>query len=114
MKYLFVALLLMVNTAVADEEVPLAGSSSEDGNMADFASDTPATTSTSVPKGNTDRRVIYKKRTNINFDDAIVEGTVSNPEGVYVVTPPEKQFGSLLKLRPNFHRELMRDALLLK
>ena len=59
-------------------------------------------------------KVIYRKRTAVSFDDAIVEGTTSNPEGVYVVTPPEKQFGSLLKLRPNFHRELMRDALLLK
>lgn len=59
-------------------------------------------------------KIIYRQKTTINFDDRIVEGTGTNPEGVYVVTPPEKQFGSLLKLRPNFHRELMRDALLLK
>ena len=58
--------------------------------------------------------IVYKKRTSVSFDDAVVEGNTDNPEGVYVVTPPEKQFGSLLKLRPNFHRELMRDALLLK
>jgi len=59
-------------------------------------------------------RVIYKKKTTVDFSDAIVEGEVQNPEGIYVVTPPEKKFGSLLKLRPNFHKELMRDALLLK
>lgn len=59
-------------------------------------------------------KIIYRKKTTVNFDDAVVEGAPDNPEGVYVVTPPEKQFGSLLKLRPNFHRELMRDALLLK
>ncbi len=59
-------------------------------------------------------RVVYKKRTVINFDDSIIEGEVPNPEGVYVVRPPEKKFGNLLKLRPNFHKELMRDALLLK
>ncbi|MGZ3649683.1 MAG: hypothetical protein ACXWP1_10450 [Bdellovibrionota bacterium] len=59
-------------------------------------------------------KIIYRKKTAVSFDDAVVEGTANNPEGVYVVTPPEKQFGSLLKLRPNFHRELMRDALLLK
>lgn len=59
-------------------------------------------------------RVIYKKRTVINFDDSIIEGEIANPEGVYVVRPPEKKFGSLLKLRPHFHKELMRDALLLK
>lgn len=59
-------------------------------------------------------KVIYKKKTSIDFNDAVVEGQIENPEGVYVVTPPEKKFGGLLKLRPNFHRELMRDALLLK
>lgn len=59
-------------------------------------------------------KIIYRQKTTINFDDRVVEGAGTNPEGVYVVTPPEKQFGSLLKLRPNFHRELMRDALLLK
>lgn len=59
-------------------------------------------------------KIIYKKKTAIDFNDAVVEGQIDNPEGVYVVTPPEKKFGSLLKLRPNFHRELMRDALLLK
>jgi hypothetical protein len=59
-------------------------------------------------------RIVYKQRTTVSFDDAVVEGTTNNPEGVYVVTPPAKQFGSLLKLRPNFHRELVRDALLLK
>jgi hypothetical protein len=59
-------------------------------------------------------KIIYKKRTKVDFNDAIVEGQVNNPEGVYIVTPPEKQFGSLLKLRPNFHRELIRDSLLMK
>jgi hypothetical protein len=60
------------------------------------------------------KKVIYRKKTAVSFDDAVVEGTASNPEGVYVVTPPSQSFGGLLKLRPNFHRELMRDALLLK
>lgn len=59
-------------------------------------------------------KIIYRKRTAVSFDDAVVEGAANNPEGVYVVTPPDRQTGSLLKLRPNFHRELMRDALLLK
>jgi hypothetical protein len=59
-------------------------------------------------------KIIYRKKTAVSFDDAVVEGNSNNPEGVYVVTPPPTAFGSLLKLRPNFHRELMRDALLLK
>jgi hypothetical protein len=74
------------------------------------------TVSVSPGKGASDSKtkIIYRKRTAVSFDDAVVEGAPNNPEGVYVVTPPDKQFGSLLKLRPNFHRELMRDALLLK
>ena len=59
-------------------------------------------------------KVIYRKKMAVSFDDAIVEGASNNPEGIYVVTPPEKQFGNLLKLRTNFHRELMRDSLLIK
>ncbi len=98
MKALLLLLLLLPVAAVAEDEdeIPVAG-----------LSDAPAA-------GKPGTRVIYKKKTSINFDDAIVEGASNNPEGVYVVTPPEKQFGSLLKLRPNFHRELMRDSLLLK
>lgn len=92
MKAIFFLLLLGLPAAAADKEIPVGGEA--------------------VAKPGT--RVIYKRKTSINFDDAIVEGAASNPEGVYVVTPPEKQFGSLLKLRPNFHRELMRDSLLLK
>lgn len=73
--------------------------------------------STEPAKGdskNPKAKIVYRKKTNVSFDDNVIEGAGNNPEGVYVVTPPDKQFGSLLKLRPNFHRELMRDALLLK
>ena len=63
---------------------------------------------------NPEPKIIYKKKTNIDFNDAVIEGQTDNPEGLYLVSPPEKKFGGLLKLRPNFHRELMRDALLLK
>jgi hypothetical protein len=63
-----------------------------------------------MPKPN----IVYRKKTAVSFDDAVVESNTDNPEGVYVVTPPGQSFGSLLKLRPNFHRELIRDSLLLK
>jgi hypothetical protein len=64
--------------------------------------------------GKSETKIIYRKKSTVSFDDAVVEGSPNNPEGVYVVTPPEKKFGSLLKLRPNFIRELVRDSLLLK
>ena len=59
-------------------------------------------------------KIVYRQKSAVSFDDRVVEGDTNNPEGVYVVTPPEKKFGSLLKLRPNFHRELVRDSLLMK
>ena len=79
---------------------------------ADDAED--ASTSKSSPDLGGKPTVKYLKHSAVSFDDAVVEGSTNNPEGVYVVTPPERPTGSLLKLRPNFHRELMRDALLLK
>lgn len=99
---LLLAALLAAPAFAADDEIPVVSDVEESDVAADRGADKPKT------------KVIYRKRTTINFDDAIVEGAATNPEGVYVVTPPEKQFGSLLKLRPNFHRELMRDSLLLK
>ena len=60
------------------------------------------------------KRVIYKKKTTIGLDDTLIEGQENNPEGVYVVLPKDRNFKSLLRLRKNFHKELIRDALLLK
>ncbi len=60
------------------------------------------------------KKIIYRKKTTVDFDDAVVEGKGKNPEGVYVVTPPKRKFKGLLRLRTNFHKELIRDTLLLK
>lgn len=82
--------------------------------LAAFAADDGADASgKSSPEG-AKPKITYRQHSAVSFDDAVVEGSTNNPEGVYVVTPPERATGSLLKLRPNFHRELMRDALLLK
>jgi hypothetical protein len=101
MKKLLLLALLLVATA------PAAFAADDDG----MEADTPAGKSSPDLGG---KKIIYRKKTAVSFDDAVVEGTANNPEGVYVVTPPPQTFGGLLKLRPNFHRELMRDALLLK
>ncbi len=60
------------------------------------------------------KKIIYRKKTRFNFSDAIIEGRESNPEGVYVVIPIQKNFRSLFRLRRNFHKEMIRDTLLLK
>jgi hypothetical protein len=60
------------------------------------------------------KKIIYRKQSTVDFSDAVIEGKNTNPEGIYVVTPPARKFKGLLRLRPNFHRELIRDSLLLK
>lgn len=60
------------------------------------------------------KKIIYKKKTSVDFSDAVIEGKGKNPEGIYVVTPPKRKFKGLLRLRPHFHKELIRDTLLLK
>ena len=65
--------------------------------------------------GSEDRkRIIYRKKSTVDFNDAVIEGKGTNPEGIYVVTPPQRKFRGLLRLRTNFHKELIRDSLLLK
>ncbi len=63
---------------------------------------------------NTRKKIIYRKKTKVDFSDAVVEGKGNNPEGLYVVIPKKKKFKGLLRLRRNFHKELIRDTLLLK
>lgn len=60
------------------------------------------------------KRIIYRKKSTVDFSDAVIEGKGTNPEGIYVVSPPQRKFKGLLRLRPNFHKELVRDSLLLK
>ena len=60
------------------------------------------------------KRIIYRKKSTVDFNDAVIEGKGTNPEGIYVVTPPQRKFKGLLRLRTNFHKELIRDSLLLK
>ncbi len=65
--------------------------------------------------GSEDRkRIIYRKKSTVDFSDAVIEGKGTNPEGIYVVSPPQRKFRGLLRLRTNFHKELIRDSLLLK
>ncbi len=59
-------------------------------------------------------RVIYPKRTELDFEGASIEGEVKNPGEFYFQRRPEEKFDSLVKRRPNFHREMLRDAVLSK
>jgi hypothetical protein len=59
-------------------------------------------------------RVIYPKRSELDFEGAQIEGEVRNPGEFYFQRRPEEKFDSLVKRRKNFHREMMRDVVLSK
>lgn len=60
------------------------------------------------------KMVLYKKRNVVDFDDALIEGEVKNPSEFYFVHRPEEKFGSLVKKRKNFHKEMLRDTVMIR
>lgn len=60
------------------------------------------------------RTVIYKKRNVVDFDGSLIEGEVRNPNEFYFVHRPEEKFGPLVKKRPNFHKEMLRDTVMIR
>jgi hypothetical protein len=52
-------------------------------------------------------RVIYKKRTIIDFTGALIEGDLMKPEGSYVVSRKVSRFSTLIRLRENYLPELI-------
>ncbi|HLD99442.1 MAG TPA: hypothetical protein VJB59_04245 [Bdellovibrionota bacterium] len=59
-------------------------------------------------------RVVYPKRTDLDFEGTQIEGEVRNPGEFYFQRRTEEKFDSLVKRRKNFHREMLRDAVLSK
>lgn len=58
--------------------------------------------------------VVYKKKNVVDFDDMLLEGEVKNPSEFYFVHRPEEKFGSLVKKRKNFHKEMLRDTVMIR
>lgn len=59
-------------------------------------------------------RVVYPKKTDLDFEGARIEGEIRNPGEFYFQRRPEEKFDSLVKRRKNFHREMLRDVVLSK
>lgn len=59
-------------------------------------------------------RVVYPKRTQLDFDGTDIEGELKSPAEFYFQHRPSEKFDSLVKRRPNFHREMLRDVVLSK
>lgn len=60
------------------------------------------------------RRIVYRKRTQVDFDSMLLEGDIKNPNEFYFVHRPQEKFGSLVKKRPDFHKEMLRDAVMVR
>jgi hypothetical protein len=59
-------------------------------------------------------RVIYPKRTDLDFEGLKLQGEIRNPGEFYFQHRNEEKFDSLVKRRRNFHQEMLRDAVLSK
>jgi hypothetical protein len=59
-------------------------------------------------------RMVYPKKTDLDFDGMAIEGEVKNPGEFYFQHRGEEKFDSLVQRRKNFHREMLRDAVLSK
>ncbi len=51
-------------------------------------------------------RMVVRKETRVDFADQTLEGTIVRPEGNYILDRNRNRFESLVRLRPNFEREL--------
>lgn len=60
------------------------------------------------------RNVVYPRRSQVDFDDSLIEGEVRNPSEFYFVHRPEEKFGTLVKRRKNFHKEMLRDTVMIR
>lgn len=59
-------------------------------------------------------RVIYPKRTDLDFEGLRLQGEVRSPGEFYFQHRGEEKFDSLVKRRKNFHQEMLRDTVLSK
>lgn len=62
------------------------------------------------PKAEKGGKVGDKKKTNIDFEDELVEGELKKPELFYLLQKKQFNFKRLIKLREDFLPEMRRDA----
>ncbi len=55
-------------------------------------------------------KVVYKKKTVVDFNDVTLEGELTKPEGSYLLNRKKTKFSSLIKMRDNFLPELQKSA----
>ena len=55
-------------------------------------------------------RVVYKKRTVVDFGDVTLEGELTKPEGSYLMNRKRTKFSTLIRMRDNFLPELQKSV----
>jgi hypothetical protein len=55
-------------------------------------------------------KIIYKKKTIIDFEDNVVKGELVKPEGSYYQSQSRAKFNSLIIYRKSFLKEMFRHA----
>lgn len=55
-------------------------------------------------------KVVYSKKTVIDFSDVNIEGELTKPEGSYIKNRKSTRFRNLIELRGNFRPELRRSV----
>ena len=61
-----------------------------------------------------DRRIVYKQRTEIDFEGVEVEGTLVRPQGALILARKAGSFNPLIRLRMDFEPELNNSVNLIK
>jgi hypothetical protein len=52
-------------------------------------------------------KVVYKKRTLVDFSDVSIQGELRKPEGDFYGSRKRTRFGKLIRTRPNFTPEII-------
>ena len=52
-------------------------------------------------------KIQYKKKTEIDFEDVKVEGTLKRPHGSYILDKRGSSFNPLIKLKENWDQEMI-------
>lgn len=97
MKWFFVAFAMALPTTAWAQRA--SGDSKPRSVTNDRAADT--------TRGADNERVVFKKRTIIDFTGALIEGDLIKPEGSYVVSRKVSRFSSLIRVRENYLPELI-------
>ena len=66
----------------------------------------PAALAQDEPSDDSGKKVIYKQKTEIDFEDLSVDGELKKPHGQYVLDKRQAAFNPLIKMRKDFNSEM--------